>query len=731
MLRQYELVERVCSYDSEAEEGLLNRAYVFAVNAHGKQTRASGDPYYSHPVEVAGILTDLKLDSRTIATALLHDTVEDTDVTTEDIRSNFGDDIAELVDGVTKLSQLELISEETKQAENFRKLLLATARDVRVLLVKLADRLHNMRTLHFISKPHKRARIAQETMEIYAPLAGLIGMQDFREELEDLAFVHINPGARESIVKRLDFLTRTSGDVIERITARLEALLAHHGIEASVKGRAKRPYSIWRKMERKQISFEQLADIFGFRCVVPSVEDCYRALGVFHTEWACVPNRFKDYISTPKRNDYQSIHTTVMGPERQRVEIQIRTPDMDAIAERGLAAHWAYKDSGSNGTSYGGPVGTRGMKALQTVASLIEHGAGPEELLENTKLEMFTDQVFCFTPKGSLIALPQGATVVDFAYAVHTHVGDTCVGAKINGHHRPLRTRLHNGDMVEIVRSDAQTPHADWDRFVVTGKARASIRRFVRQSQRDQFIRLGRSLTERFFQTHERELTDKGVDQALAKLKRTRVEDVYADVGAAELSAEAVFKAVYPGVDIELTHGGVRAKAAKKAPERPSGKAGTGPMPIKGLIPGIAVHLGQCCHPLPGDRIVGIMSAGEGMVVHTIDCEVLGLYHEAPERWVDLGWDPLPSDEAEPHVPVARLEVLITHTPGALGALSTIIAQHGGNISNLRITDRTPLYFEILLDVDVEDVRHLTQIMAALRASDLVESVERPRGETV
>ncbi|MGF1455546.1 MAG: RelA/SpoT family protein [Alphaproteobacteria bacterium] len=726
MLRQFELVERVCHYDPDADEALLNRAYVFAVNAHGKQTRASGDPYYSHPVEVAGILTDLRLDTCTIATALLHDTVEDTDVTTDDIEEHFGAEIAELVDGVTKLSKLELNSEETKQAENFRKLLLAMSKDVRVLLVKLADRLHNMRTLHHISKPEKRVRISQETMEIYAPLAGLIGMQDFRDELEDLAFMHINPAARESIVKRLDFLAAHAGDVIERITARLEALLIHHGIEASIKGRAKRPYSIWRKMEGKQISFEQLADVFGFRVVVRTLEDCYRGLGVFHTEWSFVPGRFKDYISTPKRNDYQSIHTTVIGPERQRVEIQIRTAEMDAIAERGVAAHWAYKDAGGRGFSRASE--TRGFKTLRNIASLIEHGAGPEELLENTKLEMFSDQVFCFTPKGTLIALPRGATVVDFAYAVHTDLGDTCVGAKINGHHRPLRTRLQNGDMVEIVRSEAQTPHADWDRFVVTGKAKASIRRFVRQSRREQFIRLGRSLTERYFQTYERDLTDKGVEQALSKLKRSRIDDVFADVGMAELAPELVFRAVYPGVEIEVTEEGAKAITAKKAPARVGHGSPSGPMPIKGLIPGIAVHLGQCCHPLPGDRIVGIMSAGEGMVVHTIDCEVLGLYHEAPERWVDLAWDPAPTDGSETHVPVARLDVLITHTPGALGALSTIIAQHGGNISNLRITDRTPLYFEIILDVDVEDVKHLTQIMAALRASDLVESVDRPRG---
>ncbi len=720
MLRQYELVERVSAYDPEADEALLNRAYVFAVKAHGTQTRASGDPYFSHPVEVAGILTDLKLDARTIATALLHDTVEDTDVTTEDIAEQFGPDIADLVDGVTKLTRLELTSERTKQAENFRKLLVAMARDVRVLLVKLADRLHNMRTLHFVQKPEKRRRIAQETMDIYAPLAGVIGMQDMRDELEDMAFEQINPLARESVLKRLDYLEARSGDVIARVATLLEDELERHGIEARVWGRAKKPYSIWRKMERKQISFEQLADIFAFRVITATPEDCYRALGAFHIKWPFVPGRFKDFISTPKRNDYRSIHTTVIGPEKQRVEIQIRTAAMDAVAERGVAAHWQYK----YGAKRGGGEDSRAFRALGELVEMIEHGSGPEELLENTKLELFFDQVFCFTPKGDLIALPRGATPVDFAYAVHTDVGDTCVGARINGHHRPLRTRLDNGDMVEIIRSEAQTPRSEWESFVVTGKARAAIRRFVRQARRDQFVSLGRRMTQRVFEVHTKEFSDKAVSTALKRLKRDAPEDVYLAVGEGELLPEVVLEAVYPGIELEETPEGRRARLRKKAPEKRDSETPAA-LPIKGLIPGLAVHLGKCCHPLPGDRIVGIMSAGEGVMVHTIDCETLEQYQDAPERWLDLAWQAASDDG---HVPVGRLDVLLQHAPGALGALSSIVAGNGGNISNLKITTRNPLYFEILLDIEVEDVKHLTQIMAALRASALVEAVERARG---
>ncbi|MBV9914847.1 MAG: bifunctional (p)ppGpp synthetase/guanosine-3',5'-bis(diphosphate) 3'-pyrophosphohydrolase, partial [Sinobacteraceae bacterium] len=441
LMRQHELVERVKAYDPGADEALLNRAYVYAMKAHGKQFRASGDPYFSHPLEVAAILTELKLDVPTILTALLHDTVEDTYVTIGDVTQNFGEEIANLVDGVTKLSQLELFSERTKQAENFRKLMLAITNDIRVLLVKLADRLHNMRTLHFIEKPEKRRRIAQETVDIYAPLAGRIGMQNMREELEDLAFAELDPEARNSIVTRLARLDAQSGDRIARIAQQLKQKLDEAGIDASVTGRAKRPYSIWRKLKDKQLNFEQLSDIFGFRVITKTVDDCYRALGVLHRHWRMVPERFKDFVSNPKTNGYQSIHTTVIGPEQQRVEVQIRTEDMHDVAERGVAAHWRYREhveerSASAESAY---------QWLREMVDLLEHGNSPEEFLEHSRLTMYQDQVFCFTPKGDLISLPRGATPIDFAYAVHTDVGNTTVGAKVNGVHVPLHTPLRNG----------------------------------------------------------------------------------------------------------------------------------------------------------------------------------------------------------------------------------------------------------------------------------------------
>src|SRR6478609_1688316 len=540
LMRQTDLVERVLAYDPAADEALLNKAYVYAMTAHGKQFRASGDPYFAHPLEVAAILTDLKLDVPTIVTALLHDTIEDTLVTYDDIKQKFGDEIAGLVDGVTKLSQLEVFSERTKQAENFRKLMLAITGDIRVLLVKLADRLHNMRTLGYIDKPEKRQRIAQETVDIYAPLAGRIGMQNIREELEDLAFAELDPEARNSIVTHFARLDMVGGDRVGRIADQIKRRLAEHGMEAWVYGRGKRPFSIWRKLQTKKLSFEQLSDIFGFRVIVGSTADCYRALGIIHTNWQMVPERFKDFISTPKPNGYRSIHTTVIGPEKQRVEIQIRTQHMHDVAERGVAAHWRYREhvpDAGDSLTYGW---------LRDMVDLLEKGDSAEEVLEHSRLAMYQDQVFCFTPKGSLISLPRGATPIDFAYAVHTDLGNSAVGAKVNGNHAPLHTPLNNGDQVEIITMRDSSPSPMWEQFVVTGRARAEIRRFLRHAQRDEHVRCGRKILEKTFADDGRELTEKAVEEVAKKLRLSKAEDVYADVGRGALRGHEVLQAVFP-----------------------------------------------------------------------------------------------------------------------------------------------------------------------------------------
>jgi GTP pyrophosphokinase len=713
MIRQFELVERVKSYDPNADEDALNRAYVYAMKVHGSQKRESGDPYFSHPIEVAGILTDLKLDDNSIITALLHDVVEDTRATLKDVEQKFGKDIGRLVDGVTKLSRLELQSEQTKHAENFRKLVVAMSEDIRVLLVKLADRLHNMRTLESVKSPDKRRRVARETMDIYAPLAERIGMQRFKDELEDLAFAQLNPDARDSIQARMEFLKRTGEDLPDKIVDQLRRTLAEDGTEAWVSGRVKSPYSIWRKMQRQNVAFEQLSDLVAFRIVVESVEHCYQALGILHSWYPVVPGRFKDYISTPKPNGYRSLHTGLIGPERQRIEIQIRTREMHEVAEFGVAAHWKYKQSTQQ-------IDGRQYRWLRELLDILEHASNPEEFLEHTKLEMFQDQVFCFSPKGDLIALPRGATPVDFAYAVHSEVGDTCVGSKVNGRMVPLRALLRNGDQVEIITSRAQTPSPDWETFVVSGKAKSRIRRFVRMKQREQYGELGRQMLQKAFRQEGYEFTEKAIEGVRKKFHCEATADLYAEVGQGHRTAREVLFAVFPGVkdskksDTILPIGRARAR---------HGKAKDSAVPIKGLIPGMAVHYAHCCHPLPGDRIVGIVTTGKGVTVHTIDCETLERFQDTPERWVDLAWDVI--DEANRLL--GRLHVVVANEPGSLGSLSTIIGKNKGNISNLKITNRSIDFFEMLIDVEVTDVKHLTNIIAALRATPVIISVERAR----
>ncbi len=711
MLRQYELVDLVKSYDPDADEDALNRAYVFAMKKHGAQLRASGDPYYSHPVEVAGILTKFKLDCSSIIAGLLHDTVEDTDTTVEEIKGLFGEQVAQIVDGVTKLAMIEQKSANKKQAENFRKLLLAMSEDIRVLLIKLADRLHNMRTLHFCA-PEKRARIAKETLDIYAPLAERIGMQEVKSELEEIAFAELHKEAHDSIVARLNFLREQGNNLVPQIIAQLQKDMEENGIKATITGREKTPYSIWRKMQQKNASFEQLCDIMAFRICVEDVATCYQALGIVHSKYHMVPRRFKDYISTPKPNGYKSIHTGVIGPENTRIEIQIRTYEMHEVAEKGVAAHWAYKQ--------GERVVGRNFKWIRELLEILEQASNPEEFLENTKLEMYNDQVFCFTPKGDLIGLPVNSTPVDFAYAVHSSVGDTCVGAKINGEIKPLRTVLQNGDQVEVLTSKAQHPSTEWERFVVTGKAKAAIRRYVRAHKREQFISMGQETLERTFKGENLELSDKGLVNVLPNFEAESIDDIYAKVGEGLISGWDVLRAVYPGYKQSKLEKVVN--SLKPVFKKSLRKNKKDDLKINGLIPGMAVHFSGCCHPLPGDRIVGIVTTGKGVAVHTIDCKQLEKYADEPERWLDISWG---EEATQDGIYTGRLKVMLTNEPGALGEFSNVIARYNGNISNLNIVNRTISYFEILVDVEVKDLKHLTDIIAALRSSKVVSYVSR------
>ncbi|MDE2184730.1 MAG: bifunctional (p)ppGpp synthetase/guanosine-3',5'-bis(diphosphate) 3'-pyrophosphohydrolase [Alphaproteobacteria bacterium] len=712
MMRQTELVDRVKAYDPGANEALLNKAYVFAMKAHGKQFRASGDPYFAHPLEVAAILTELKLDEATIATALLHDTIEDTLATYDDIKVNFGQEIADLVDGVTKLTGLEVFSERTKQAENFRKLMLAMSNDIRVLLVKLADRLHNMRTLQFIKEPEKRRRIAQETFDVYAPLAGRIGMQHMREELEDLAFAELHPDARNSIITRIERLDTSRDKLIDRVADQIKRKLAEKDVDAWVYGRSKRPYSIWRKLQDKKVNFEQLSDVIAFRVIVKSELDCYRTLGVLHTSWPAVPARFKDFISTPKPNGYRSLHTTLIGPEKQRVEVQIRTEEMHDVAERGVAAHWRYRDAGGEAPK---TPENRAYEWLREMVDLLEQGNTAEEFFEQSRLNLYQDQVFCFTPKGDLIPLPRGATPIDFAYQVHTDLGHRTLGAKVNSVPVPLYTPLRNGDQVEIIAGKDETPSPLWEQFVVTGRARAEIKRFLRQQQRGEHIKFGRKILEKVFAEEKFELTDKAVDGVAKKLGLNKADDVLAQVGQGSLRGREVLEAVYP----ELKRDPERRKRVVLE-ETPGDKR----ISIRGLTAGVAYRLGTCCHPLPGDRIVGLMVPGQGAVIHTIDCAELEKAQSTMDDWLDVAWG---SHAAEIGPSVARLKVRVKNAAGSLGAAMTAIGNSGGNIFNMKTTNRNPLFFEFQVDIVVRDVAHLQNVIGALRVSEVVESVDRVR----
>ncbi|WP_339853105.1 bifunctional (p)ppGpp synthetase/guanosine-3',5'-bis(diphosphate) 3'-pyrophosphohydrolase, partial [uncultured Nisaea sp.] len=665
--------------------------------------------------EVAGILTDMRLDTSTIITALLHDTIEDTDATAADIKQLFGDDILRLVDGVTKLTRIELQSDRTKQAENFRKLVLAMSEDIRVLLVKLADRVHNMRTLHFIESPDKRRRIAAETMDIYAPLAERIGIQAMRDELEDLAFAELNTDARTSILTRLDYLYDEGSDTVERVMDELRETAGTVDITPEISGRRKSPYSVWLKMQRKDVGFEQLSDIMAFRLVVENVGECYQLLGALHGKYPVIPGRFKDYISTPKPNGYQSLHTGIIGPMKKRIEIQIRTREMHEVAELGVAAHWVYKE---------GPEHSRDGKKYRWIRELLEileHASGPEEFLEHTKLEMYQDQVFCFTPKGDLISLPRGATPVDFAYAVHSEVGDRCVGARINDRLMPLTTPLKNGDQVAVSTSKNSTPSPTWEQFVVTGKAKARIRRFVRLQRRQQFADLGRAIMQKAFRQEAQKYSEKTLEGVLGKFQSETVEDLLAGVGEGVLSDREVLHAAVPETlpapdkqnVVPITR--ARTKTRKGSPDA---------VPLKGLIPGMAVHYARCCHPLPGERIVGIVTTGKGVTIHTIDCDTLENFHSTPERWLDVSWDL----DSETDMYVGRLDIVLANEPGSLGSLSTVIGKSRGNIINLKLVNRSTDFFELYIDVEVADVRHLTEIIAALRATPVINSVDRARG---
>ncbi|MGB5556963.1 MAG: bifunctional (p)ppGpp synthetase/guanosine-3',5'-bis(diphosphate) 3'-pyrophosphohydrolase [Paracoccaceae bacterium] len=699
MINVEDLIDLVRNYNPKTNADLIRKAYAYGRKMHEGQYRRSGEEYFTHPVEVAAILTEQQLDDATIITALLHDTIEDTKSTYSEIADMFGEEIAELVDGVTKLTNLQLTSTETKQAENFRKLFMAMSKDLRVILVKLADRLHNMRTIKSLAED-KQVQKARETMDIFAPLAGRMGMQWMREELEDLAFRVLNPEARNSIIRRFITLQRETGDVIHKITNDIRAELEKAHVEADVFGRAKKPYSIWRKMEEKGQGFSRLSDIYGFRIITGSEADCYRVLGAIHQRWRAVPGRFKDYISQPKSNGYRSIHTTVSGRDGKRVEVQIRTRQMNEVAEAGVAAHWSYRD----GIRVQNPFAVDPAKWIASLTERFENAEDHDEFLEHVKMEMYSDQVFCFTPKGDVIKLPRGATPLDYAYSIHTRIGDSCVGAKVDGIRVPLWTRLKNGQSVEVITAEGQKPQSSWIDIVVTGRAKAAIRRSLREEDRERFIKLGRELARVAFEHIGKRATEKALATAAKQLGLEDGEELLARLGSAELSAREVVQTLYP----ELATGGEEIDI-KRA--------------IVGLEPNQTFKRASCCQPTPGERIVGITYRGQGVVIHAIDCPVLEEFEDQPQRWVDLQWH----SGKHPPAHTVSLDLTIRNDAGVLGRICTLIGEQKANISDLHFLDRKPDFYRLIIDVDLRDIEHLHAVMLALEADSEVASIARYR----
>ncbi|GHC64593.1 RelA/SpoT family protein [Neogemmobacter tilapiae] len=702
MIDVEDLIALVRNYNPRTNAELIRQAYAYGRQMHEGQFRKSGEPYFTHPVAVAAILTEQRLDDQTIVTALLHDTIEDTKSTYSEVARLFGEEIAELIDGVTKLTNLQLSSAESKQAENFRKLFMAMSKDLRVILVKLADRLHNMRTIKSM-KPEKQAQKARETMEIFAPLAGRMGMQWMREELEDLSFRVLNPDARNSIIRRFITLQRETGDVVHKITADIRHELEKAVIEAAVYGRAKKPYSVWRKMQEKDLAFSRLSDIYGFRVISESEADCYRILGVIHQRWRAVPGRFKDYISQPKSNGYRSIHTTVSGRDGKRVEVQIRTRQMHEVAEAGVAAHWSYRE----GVRAQNPFAVDPAKWVASLTERLDE-EDHDDFLENVKLEMYQDQVFCFTPKGDVIQLPKGATPLDYAYAIHTRIGNSCVSAKVDGIRVPLWTRLKNGQSVEIITAEGQRPQASWIDIATTGRAKSAIRRSLREEDRGRFVKLGQELARAAFDHVGKKATDKALRTAAKMMGLGDETDLLARIGSAEVPARRVLELLYP----ELA----QAHSDEVAADRP----------VLGLTADQSFRRAKCCQPVPGERIVGITYRGQGVVIHTIDCPVLAEFEEQTDRWVDLQWQP----GRHPAVHTVSLDVTISNDAGVLGRICTIIGDQKANISDLVFIDRKPDFYRLLVDVDLRDLEHLHMVMTALEAETDVAQISRHRDMT-
>ena len=705
MLNENLLIDSITKYNPATNKDLINRAFVIAEIAHQNQKRRSGDPYISHPLEVAKILTEYRLDDATIITALLHDTIEDTKLTLKEVRGEFGEEIASLVDGLTKIGKLDLFTKEAEQAENFRKLILAMSNDVRVLIVKLADRLHNMRTINFLPE-EKQQIIAKETIEVYAPLSGRLGIHSLKEELEELAFDVINPKARKIILDKLLSISSDSGELIDSIKADLSKEIKKNKINFTIEGREKKPFSIWRKMNRKSISLEQLSDIYGFRIIVNSIDDCYRIIGIVHQKWNAIPGRFKDYISTPKINDYQSIHTTILGPDNNRIELQIRTSSMNDLAERGVAAHRNYKDKSIENERQNYPW-------LDDLLEMLEQGESSQDFFESTKLELFQDQVFCFTPKGRIIALPIGATPIDFAFEVHTDVGMKCIGCRVNGLNSPLYAELDNGDEIEIITDDKSLPPMAWEKIALTGKAKIAIRRINKEKIKNQYSELGKQILDKLLKSSTDAKKIPNMKDFCKKFGLKSSADLYSKIGRGEITPESIRKAF---LKMKI----IKANDDPNSAFDPTINAVS--IPVRGFDKNIPFKFADNSRVVPGDKIFGVIDGEEGITIYSKQSKNLVKYSENAASFIDLTWD-IENNLTERYI--ARVMIDCKNEVGALAKITRAIGLSNANIENLKLVSRSRDFYKLDIDIGVFHLSHLNLVISSIRKIAVVHRVIR------
>ena len=700
----------------QSEKAKLELAYTFAQEKHAGQKRASGEEYFSHPLEVAFIAAqEYELDIDSIVASLLHDVVEDTETSIKTIKNLFGDDVAELVTGLTKLRSIKITSKKILKAENYRNFVISVSKDIRVLIIKLIDRSHNIATLQFHKTQEKRQRIALETLTVYVPLAERMGMEKLKTQLESVCFKELYPQEHHFIEDKLEELRKSGTNLIEPIVDELSDLTTRHKIKAQIYGREKSPYSIWKKMQNKNITFDEIFDIIAFRFIVEDIEDCYKILGMIHSTYKMIPNRFKDYISTPKPNKYQSLHTSIIGPLNKRIEIQIRTKEMDKVAQYGYAAHWLYKQGKTDTSSHD-------FDWLRNMVYSIKNVSSPDEIVENTKLSPFIDSIFCFTPQGDLITLPIGATALDFAYEIHSNIGNHCVGAKINKVIKNIRTPLKTGDMIEILTSKTQNPTPEWGRFVITIKAKNAIKHYLKQQRKQQTIIYGKQLLQTAFENYKETFNEKKLHTILNTYGASSLDDLYLLIGSKEYTAEHILFSIHPELkkkqqkkffDIDNFFNSIQKNTFEKVKAKTKISNGT--------LANIPIHFAKCCYPVPGDEIVGIIHTGKGITIHKITCKTLEKFKDMPEKIFKLNWEDYSSFTDS--VFRTKLSIMAKNVPGALNEITSILARENANIEDIKIINKTEEYMDMLFTIDVKNIEHINNIISNLKNTKMINTV--------